>query len=216
MRIAVSLIVLLLGCAQAMAQDTPEARLRELLRRTTADLRASQDSQATLQGSLEQEKQKTAALQKQLDDLTARAAEAVKPSLSEEEIARLQAESREAQARVTVLETALKQWRDAYQKAAEFARAKDAESKIATARATEGERRAGVCSAANTKLLGVANDILHLYQSQDFRSVLLSSYEPLLGLKKVELENTIQDYEDKILGQKYRPGPESVKIEAPK
>jgi len=36
--------------------------------------------------------------------------------------------------------------------------------------------------------------------------LLLLSYEPLLGLKKVELENTIQDYEDKILDQKYQPG----------
>jgi len=45
-----------------------------------------------------------------------------------------------------------------------------------------------------------------LYQSQSFRSLLLSSYEPVLGLKKVELENTIQDYEDKILEHKYRPG----------
>jgi hypothetical protein len=46
--------------------------------------------------------------------------------------------------------------------------------------------------------------------------LLLSSYEPLLGLKKVELENTIQDYEDKILDQKYRPGSEPLKTGASK
>jgi hypothetical protein len=110
----------------------------------------------------------------------------------------------------------LKQWQDAYQKAAETARAKDAEGKAATARAVQAEQRGGNCVAANTKLIGVANDILHLYQSQSFRSLLLLSYEPLLGLKKVELENTIQDYEDKVLDQKYTPGREPAPTAAPK
>ncbi len=106
------------------------------------------------------------------------------------------------------MQAGLKQWQDAYQKAADVARAKDADSKAATARDADAERKLAICTTANTKLEGVANDILHLYQSQSFRAVLLGSYEPLLGLKKVELENTIQDYEDKILDQKYRPGRE--------
>jgi hypothetical protein len=213
MRIGFPLLALLFGSMPALAQDTPEARLRDMLRRTTADLRATQDSQAVLQASLDQEKQKTATLQKQLDDLTAHPPEAAKPSMSEAEIARLRSET---QARITTLEAGLKQWQDAYQKAAEVARAKDAEGKTATARATESERLAGICVAANTKLESVANDILHLYQTQSFRSLLLASYEPLLGLKKVELQNTIQDYEDKLLDQKYRPGQAPAKTEPPK
>jgi hypothetical protein len=213
MRIAFPVLALLLGCVPAMAQDTPEARLREMIRRTTADLRAAQDSQAILQASLDQEKQKTAALQKQLDDLAARPAPIAKPSMSEDEIARLRAE---AQAKVTAVEAGLKQWQDAYQKAADIARTKDTESKTAMARATESERQAGICAAANTKLESVANDILHLYQTQSFRTLLLASYEPLLGLKKVELENTIQDYEDKILDQKYRPGRNPADTGSPK
>jgi hypothetical protein len=206
MRCVLLALMLLLGCVPAMAQDTPEARLRDMLRRTTAELRAAQDSQALLQASLDQEKQKNANLQQQLDNLTAHPVEAAKPSMSEDAIARMRAET---QAREATLEAGLKQWQDAYQKAADVARAKDSESKAATARATEGERKAGVCAAANTKLESVANDILHLYKTQGFRSLLLASYEPLLGLKKVELENTIQDYEDKILDQKYRPNEKS-------
>jgi microsomal dipeptidase-like Zn-dependent dipeptidase len=216
MRIAIPLLALLLGCAPAMAQETPEARLREMLRRTAADLRASQDSQAALQASVEQEKLKSSALQKQVDQLTAAVAAPAKPSVSDEEIARMRADLQAARAQVTALEAGLKQWRDAYQKAAELARAKDAESRAATARAAESQRQTGICTTANTKLSGVANDILHLYQTQGFRSLLIYSYEPLLGLKKVELENVIQDYEDKILDQKYRPGRETAKIEAPK
>jgi hypothetical protein len=206
MRILFALLALGVWCAPALAQDSPEARLREMLRRTTADLRAAQDSQAAGQALLEQEKQKSAALQKQVDDLNAHPVEPAKPSMSEEAIAQMQADLKSARAQVTALQTGLKQWQDAYQKAAELARAKDAESKAAAAHAVEEDREAAVCAVANTKLERVANDILLLYRSQDFRSLLLSSYEPLLGLKKVDLENTIQDYQDKILDQKYWPG----------
>jgi hypothetical protein len=150
---------------------------------------------------LDQEKQKTVALQKQIDDLTAQ--QATRPAVSAEETARTQAA---AQTQVTNLQAGLKQWQDAYQKAVELARVKDAEGKSLTIQAAENHQQVVICSAANRRLIGVANDILHLYQTQSFRALLIDSYEPLLGLKKVELENTIQDYEDKIDEQKYRPG----------
>jgi hypothetical protein len=47
-------------------------------------------------------------------------------------------------------------------------------------------------------LAGVCNDVLHLYASTDFRGVWLHSYEPVLGLAKVKLDNIVQDYEDRI------------------
>lgn len=205
MRPAIPFLALLLAATSAMAQDSPEARLREMLRRSAIDLRAARDSQTTLQASLDAEKQKSAALQARIDELVAHPPEPPKPSISEDEIAQLRADGKAARDRVAVLEDSLKQWRDAYQKTADIARAKDAGEKIATARAAEAERRAGVCIGTNTKLIETANDILHLYQSQDFRSLLVRSYEPLVGTKKVELENLIQDYEDKILERKYAP-----------
>lgn len=214
MRGVFTLTFLVLVCAPVLgrAQDSTEDRLRELLRRTAADLRAAQDGQAQLQASLDQEKQQNAALKKQIDDLLAAAA--AKPAISKEQIDQMQSELQAAQAQVTALQTNLTQWQTAYNQAADLARAKDAESKTEGAHAAESQREAGVCSAANTKLITVANDILHLYQTQSFRSLLLSSYEPLLGLKKVELENLIQDYEDKIYDQKYVPKP--VKVESQK
>ena len=205
MRRTLPLIACLLLVPPAMAQqDSPEARLRELLRRTGAELRAAQDGLAATQVSLEQEKQKNAALQKQIDELNARPPE--KPSISDEDLAALNADLAAQKTRAAELDKALKQWTAAYQKAADTARAKDAESKAAIVRATESERRANVCIDGNTKLIGVANNILHMYESRSFRSLLLASHEPLLGLKKVELQNTIQDYEDKLLDRKYIPG----------
>jgi hypothetical protein len=128
----------------------------------------------------------------------------------------LQAQLSEAEARQTALTTSLAQLREAYQKAVDFARARDAEAKAGTALAQENGRKLGICQTANERLETLANDILHLYQTRDFRAVLLGSYEPLLGFKKVELQNTIQDYEDKILDQKYRPERESAKVDGRK
>ncbi|MFI4982729.1 MAG: hypothetical protein ACHQIO_20450, partial [Nevskiales bacterium] len=81
--------------------------------------------------------------------------------------------------------------------------------------AATAERQTGGCTTANGKLIAVANDILHLYHAQGFRALLLESYEPLLGFKKVELENMVQDYEDKIDDQRQQPGAPAAAVPVP-
>jgi len=63
------------------------------------------------------------------------------------------------------------------------------------------------CRAANAKLLKLAHDILHLYETEDFRALLLRSYEPVLGLYRVKLENLVQDKDDQLRDQECLPGP---------
>jgi hypothetical protein len=55
-----------------------------------------------------------------------------------------------------------------------------------------------VCRANNAKLLAVGHDIMHLYESQSFRSLLWHSYEPVLGLWRVKLENIVQENDDRL------------------
>lgn len=55
-----------------------------------------------------------------------------------------------------------------------------------------------VCRANNAKLLATGHDILHLYESESFRSLLLRSYEPALGFWRAELENIVQDNDDRL------------------
>lgn len=50
-----------------------------------------------------------------------------------------------------------------------------------------------------------ANEILHLYGTHGFRNLLFESYEPILELKRVKLENLVQDYEDAIRDQEHVP-----------
>lgn len=68
-----------------------------------------------------------------------------------------------------------------------------------------------VCRANNAKLLNVGHDILHLYESQSFQSLLVGQYEPLLGLYRVELENIVQDNDDKLRDLQVFPDPKVSK-----
>jgi hypothetical protein len=61
------------------------------------------------------------------------------------------------------------------------------------------------CEAANAKLLQTGHDILHLYETQDFRELLWKSYEPLLGLWRVKLENIVQDYDERLQDHLFYP-----------
>lgn len=67
-----------------------------------------------------------------------------------------------------------------------------------------------VCRAANVKLLALAHDILHLYETESFQSLLVRSYEPILGLYRVQLENLVQDRDDQLREQSCVTEPKSA------
>jgi hypothetical protein len=197
--------------------DTTENRLRDVLRQTVTDLRAAQDNQVALQASLDQMKAQRDSLQQQVDHLTAQqasehteapaapapAAAPPPPAIDE---AKYRAAIDELRQQNAALQAGLQKWQAAYQNAAGIAQSKDLESRQSQATLTGSQATLSVCEGKNTRLLAVANDILHLYQTQSFRSLLVESYEPLLGIKKVELENIMQDNEDRIRAQQYYPG----------
>lgn len=206
--------ILLLFCAAvaagpARAQEaTAESRLRDALRQTTIQLRALQDNQAALNAQLDQLKQERDSLQQQL--------EAAKnaPRPPDAELGQLRAAVAALQQQNAALQAGLQKWQGGYQQAADLARAKDAESRQLGGALQQQTTRLGVCTTTNGKLIAVANDILHLYRTQSFRSLLLGSYEPLLGFKKVQLENLVQDYEDKIDAHRLPPGTPAAQVPA--
>jgi chromosome segregation ATPase len=197
---AAILMALMFLSGAAHAQDNSETgRLRDALRRVTVQLRALQDSQGALQASLDQATQQRDALQKQLDAAKAQpAAPAPDP-----ELARLRATALALTDQNKELQSGLQKVQAGYEQAAAVARANDTKVQLLTRKLTASDARLAFATAESAKLVHIANDILHLYRSQSFRSLLLESYEPLLGFKQVELENTVQDYEDKILDHKF-------------
>lgn len=194
---------LAIGPARADSQSN-EDRIRDALRQAVTEMRAAQDQAAQAQADLAKAQADKAALQTQLDAANAKLAEtAGKPVAKAADLAALQAELRTAQAQGEALQQANAKLQGNYQTAAELARSKEEAERQASAGLRANTAALQTCKATNAKLIDVAEQILHLYESQGFRSVLLRSYEPVVGFEKVKLENMIQAYDDKIHDQEY-------------
>lgn len=188
------------GLAPAARADDTETRMRDALRQAVSQMRAAQDEAAQAQAQVAQLTADKAALQAQLDAAKAQLGKSAKA----DDLKALQAQLEESRAQAGALSANINKWQSAYQQAQGFAQTKDRETQQAKVIATANTNALQTCKAANTKLVALATEVLHLYESQSFRSVLLKSYEPLLGTAKVDLENLVQDYDAKIQDQEYR------------
>jgi hypothetical protein len=220
--IAIPLALLLATPGGAQAQSVEE-KLREALRRVAVDLRAAQDTQAALQADLLVAQKERDALRAQVAQLSAQpapapaapAAPAAPPPEMLAELERLKQVAADLTKRNTALADGLAHWQQAYQQAATIAQTKDAQARQLTATLATAQGTLGVCTAKNAKLIATAGDILHLYETPKFRATLATSWEPLLGIKRVELENIVQDHEERIRDQRYYPGEQPASAKAP-
>jgi len=186
--------------AHAHAQESTEDRMRDALRQAVTEMRAAQDQAAQAQADLQKAQAEKADLQKQLD--AAKAAPPA-PTVKPDVIASLQAQLKAAQAQLANGQQINAKLQGDVQGSLALARQKDSESRQLAAAQKAESHALDVCKATNAKLIDVSEGVLHLYESQSFRSILLKSYEPVLGLAKVKLENLVQDYDDKIQDQRY-------------
>jgi hypothetical protein len=203
MRLIYALIATTLLAHQANADETNEDRLRDALRQAVTQMRAAQDQAAQATADAQKAQNAQAAVQAQLDAANARLA--ATPQAPPADLQRMKDALAAAQAQTTALQAGLAKWQAAYNAAAELARTRDEESQRTAAGLKADIKALDTCKAENAKLIDTAETILHLYQTQGFRSILLRSYEPLLGSAKVTLQNTVQEYDDKIHDQEYVP-----------
>ena len=196
----------LLLATPSFADESTEDRLRDALRQAVSQMRAAQDQAAQAQADVQRAQQDRTALQSQLDGANAKIAEgAAKPVARPEDLSGLKAEIAQGRAQNAALQQGLQKYQSAYQGVAGQAHALAQEAQAAQTGLKASTMALQTCKGTNTKLIGVSEDILHLYESQDFRGLLLRSYEPLIGSAKVKLENLVQDYDDKIREQEYVP-----------
>jgi chromosome segregation ATPase len=201
---AIACCVLLVAPLSARAQDAGlDDKLRDLLRQTTVQLRAAQDAQATLQTQLDTMTQQRDALQAQLTALQAKAT-----TVTPEQLAALkqaQAGLAAARAQNAAYAAGLGKLQTQYQTAAATAAERDAADRHDAALLKAATTTLGVCEADNTRLIAVAEDILHLYETPQWNRLLIANHDRLLGFARVKLENLVQDYDDKIAGQSFIP-----------
>lgn len=193
---ALAAVVLLLPGAPARAADAPDARLRDALRTTTAQLRGLEEEQGRWQA-------REAQLKKELETLRAELAEAKKGAgrRGEDRVLRQRlAEQAEAAAKAAAaLAQCQKSAEEANAAQASRAKERDEERAEATGRIDGLTRRAASCEARNARAVQAGREFIRWVGE---RSLLC---EPILGLRRVELETRAQDLEDKLLEAKAGP-----------
>jgi chromosome segregation ATPase len=210
-----ALIVSALPFAPAHADGDTEARLREALRSAITQVRSLEDQQAALSAKqAEDGKQNEAlrlqvqALEKQLGENHDQARPAKKNDQDQAAYQQAVAEfnqklSAQNEAIGKMGET-LDKWKAAYNEAVAVARAKETERAQLAGKVDGLARQAESCEAKNEALFKIGNEILERYATVGIGEAFGAS-EPFIGMKRVELQNAAQDYQDKLLDQKASP-----------
>ena len=196
-------ILPLLASAPARAEDTPEDRLRAALKQSVTEMRAAQDQASTAQTQLAQAQADLAAMKAKYDADEVKLAQFQGKDANQSK--QVEAALQTARQQNSALQQSLSKYQGAVQQAQEIAREKDRESQRAAAGLQSDAKALQVCKDTNKKLIDVAEKVLHLYQDRSFLWVLRKSYEPLIGSSKVDLQNIVQDYDDKIAAEEYIP-----------
>jgi hypothetical protein len=189
------LLVGLTGAGSAWAdQSDAETRLRAALKTASARIRELEEQNATLtakQADADREKQTMS--QKAAEDDKA-LAELHKQTDSDK------AALEQAVATQHQQQDSIAKWQASYSEAADKARTRDTDAKQLDTVLGQMRPRLQSCEAKNAALYKIGEDVLDLYDKKDFFDIVTG--EPVTKLKRVELENTMQDYEDKMRDNK--------------
>jgi len=175
--------------------DTETDRLRDASRNATLQTRQLEDQRTALQGKLADAERDKQAAAKALADARAQVREVEK-------------EHREAvdefNKRLAERDETLDKWKSAYEEAATVARDKDAARAKFEADAAAYKASTKGCVDKNGQLIKAGQELLRRYQGVTIGDTIVA-HEPMLGLRRVEIQNTIQDTKEKILDQKVVP-----------
>jgi chromosome segregation ATPase len=189
------LVALALAAPVAARAQSETDRLREALRNATAQARALEDQRAALQA-------KSTAAEQERDRLRMQN-EAYRTQVRDAEQAYREA-VKEFNARLAERDETLEKWKSAYAEAADVARSKEAERLKLDGEVTSLKASNKSCTAKNAQLVKTGNDILTQYDAMNPMQKLIV-HEPLSGIPRVEHQNAVQDYRDKILDQQVKP-----------
>ncbi|HEY8334821.1 MAG TPA: hypothetical protein VIQ05_13610 [Tardiphaga sp.] len=175
--------------------DVDTDRLREALRSATAQTRALEDQRTALQAKVAEFDREKAAMVAQITAAKAQVKEIEKTN--REAVA-------EFNERLEDRNQTLEKWKSAYEEAATVARAKDAERAKFEGQAASFKASTKSCMAKNALLTKVGRELLHRYEGVSFGDMVVIN-EPLIGARRVEVQNLLQDYDDKLLEQRVTP-----------
>lgn len=203
----VLLVVGALLSGSAIASDKKANREREMLRRAQIELQQAREQSA----ALEAEKNKSV---KELEQVSksGKAAEAkaarLARELKEEQAQRGQMETELAAAkqRLAELESKVAELTGSLDETRRTLAGTEAAKKNLEGIKTRNEREIALCEDKNKSLYQVGRDLMVRYEKKSCEDV-LAQREPFTGLKRVEVENLMEEYRDKLDEQKTVKGP---------
>ncbi|WP_316199248.1 MULTISPECIES: hypothetical protein [unclassified Bradyrhizobium] len=194
MRIITLSVASVMLCLQtgAARAETEADKLREALRAATLQTRQLEDQRAQLQAKLAAAEREKAAAKAQI--------EAAKAEVRQVEKLHREAVE-EFNRRLAERDETLEKWKSAYEEAANVARDRDAARAKFETEANAYKASTQGCVAKNTQLIKAGQELLGRYQSVTIGDAIVAR-EPVLGLRRVEIQNSLQDTNDKFLDQK--------------
>jgi len=188
-------VALVAGPSGAGSAENPtETRLREALRSAQTQLRALEDERAKWQET-------EAELRKELEAAKKEVAPAPKHGPSERAVWLLNRRIAEQESAAAGLKESLAKCESASREASSAARLSDAERARLKAEAAALGARLAASERKNEKMFAIGKEIIDWVSNIGARV----ESEPVLGLRRVELENIAQDYDDKLLEERVRP-----------
>lgn len=197
MRIALFVLMMVVGALSsgtASAQSETD-RLCEALRSATAQTRALEDQRTALQAKVADADREKAAAKKEVDDLKAQLKKADKEHRDAVD---------EFNQRLAERDETLEKWKSAYEEAATVARTKDAERAKFEGEATAYKASTKSCIAKNTLLVKAGKEMVQRYKDLTIGEIVVSR-EPMIQQRRVEIQNQLQESQDKFLDQKVNP-----------
>ena len=173
----------------------PNSTQRRQIRRNAeleAQTRALEDQRTALQAKIADADREKAAAKKEVDDLKAQLKKADKEHRDAVD---------EFNQRLAERDETLEKWKSAYEEAATVARTKDAERAKFEGEATAYKASTKSCVAKNTLLVKAGKELVQRYKEVTIGDTIVAR-EPVLELRRVELQNQLQDTYDKFLDQK--------------
>ncbi|ABD06930.1 conserved hypothetical protein [Rhodopseudomonas palustris HaA2] len=197
MKISILLLTMgVLTCsATGASADSDTDKLREALRAATLQTRQLEDQRAALQAKVAEAEREKAAAKAVADAAKAETREAKKQYREAVD---------EFNRRLAERDETLEKWKVAYEEAATVARDKDAARAKFEGEANAYKASTKSCVVKNKQLITAGKELLHRYQTVTIGDAIVAQ-ESVLGFRRVEIQNSIQETGDKFLDQKVSP-----------
>lgn len=201
--LASAFVLVALPWRMAFADATTEAQLRAALQAATTQIASLEDQVANLQAAQAPNEAMIDSLRAKLQTLsqTGGGNATAMPADKAKNDAALAALNKQ----LAIQKTALDRTQSAYQQAANAANAASAQNTQLTTQVATLNKQVNSCDAKNAALFKISNQILDAYAHKDDVWGAMADREPFIGFKRVQLQNIVQDDQDKLYDNQIVP-----------